>query len=92
MPTADALAEHVSRKAVAVWKLQPVLEGKLKANEQFELYKELELPLAHILGKMESEGITVNVDTLEQMGDELKQKLGVMEATIYELAGVSEVL
>ncbi len=86
-PTADALAEHVSRKAVAVWKLQPVLEEKLKVNEQFELYKELELPLAHILGKMESEGITANVDTLEKMGDELKGKLAVMEATIYELAG-----
>ena len=86
-PAVDALAEHVSRKAVAVWNLQPVLEEKLKVNEQFDLYKELELPLAHILGKMESEGITVNVDTLKQMGDELKAKLEVMEATIYELAG-----
>lgn len=87
VPGADHVAEHVSRKAVAVWKLQPVLEQTLKENEQFELYKELELPLAHILGKMESEGITVNIDTLRQMGDELKAKLEVMEATIYDLAG-----
>ncbi|MER2038416.1 MAG: DNA polymerase I [Solibacillus sp.] len=87
VPAINILAEHVSRKAVAVWNLQPVLEEKLKANEQFELYKDLELPLAHILGKMESEGITVNVDTLEHMGDELKEKLAVMEATIYEQAG-----
>lgn len=87
LPAADALAEHVSRKAVAVWNLQPVLEGKLQENEQFELYKELELPLAHILGRMESEGITVNVDTLEQMGNELKAKLDVIEQSIYEYAG-----
>lgn len=87
VPSAEVLAEHVSRKAVAVWQLQSVLEGKLKENEQFELYKELELPLAHILGKMESEGITVNVDTLNQMGEELKAKLAIMEATIYDLAG-----
>lgn len=87
LPAADALAEHVSRKAVAVWKLQPSLEGKLQENEQFELYKELELPLAHILGRMESEGITVNVDTLGQMGDELKAKLDVIEQSIYEHAG-----
>ena len=87
VPAADVLADHVSRKAAAVWKLQPVLEEKLKANEQFELYKDLELPLAHILGKMESEGITVNADTLQQMGDELKQKLSLIEATIYEHAG-----
>lgn len=87
VPDAEHVGEHVSRKAVVVWKLQPVLEQKLKENEQFELYKELELPLAHILGKMESEGITVNIDTLRQMGDDLKAKLEVMEATIYELAG-----
>ncbi|MGN7479083.1 DNA polymerase I [Solibacillus silvestris] len=87
VPAAEQLAEHVSRKAAAVWKLQPVLEQKLKENEQFELYKELELPLAHILGKMESEGITVNIETLHEMGNELKAKLEVMETTIYELAG-----
>ena len=87
VPQADNVAEHVGRKAVAVWSLQPILEQKLKDNEQFELYKELELPLAHILGKMESEGITVNVDTLHQMGDDLKAKLEILEASIYELAG-----
>ncbi|ATP41413.1 DNA polymerase I [Solibacillus sp. R5-41] len=87
VPAADVLAEHVSRKAMAIWKLHPVLEEKLKANEQFKLYNELELPLAHILGKMESEGITVNADTLQQMGNDLKQKLDVIEATIYDSAG-----
>ena len=52
-PEESVLADHVARKALAVWHLQPVLEEKLKENEQFELYKNLELPLASILGKME---------------------------------------
>ena len=86
-PEETALADHVARKALAVWHLQPVLEEKLKENEQFELYKNLELPLASILGKMESQGITVHVDTLKQMGDNLAEKLDVIEATIYEFAG-----
>ena len=86
-PEESVLADHVARKALAVWHLQPVLEEKLKENEQFELYKNLELPLASILGKMESQGITVHVDTLEQMGDDLAKKLDVIEATIYEFAG-----
>ena len=38
-PEESVLADHVARKALAVWHLQPVLEEKLKANEQFELYK-----------------------------------------------------
>jgi len=87
IPAIDALAEHASRKAFAVWSLQPKLEALLKENEQFELYKNLELPLASILGEMESEGITVNRATLEKMGQELNDKLVVIEQEIYTEAG-----
>ncbi|AVK83928.1 DNA polymerase I [Lysinibacillus sp. B2A1] len=87
IPAIDALAEHASRKAFAVWLLQPKLESLLKENEQFELYKNLELPLAFILGEMESEGITVNRATLEKMGQELNDKLVVIEQEIYAEAG-----
>ncbi len=86
-PEEEKLAEHVSRKAIAVWTLYPVLEQKLKDNEQYDLYHELELPLAHILGKMESEGITVQISTLEKMGKDLLAKLAVIEQEIYGLAG-----
>ncbi len=87
IPTIDTLAEHASRKAFAVWSVQPKLETLLKENEQFELYKNLELPLASILGEMESEGITVNRATLEKMGQELNDKLVVIEQEIYAEAG-----
>ncbi|MGE7113297.1 DNA polymerase I [Lysinibacillus sp. NPDC047702] len=87
IPDIDALAEHASRKAFAVWSLQPKLESLLKENEQFELYKNLELPLASILGEMESEGITVNRATLEKMGQELNDKLVIIEQEIYAEAG-----
>lgn len=87
IPVIDVLAEHASRKAFAVWSLQPKLEELLKENEQFELYKNLELPLASILGEMESEGITVNRATLEKMGQELNDKLVVIEQEIYAEAG-----
>jgi len=87
IPAIEVLAEHAGRKAFAVWSLQPKLETLLKENEQFELYKNLELPLASILGEMESEGITVNRATLEKMGQELKDKLVVIEQEIYAEAG-----
>ena len=86
-PEEKVLAEHVVRKALAVWSLQPVLTAKLEENEQYELYNELELPLAKILGKMESAGITVEQDTLAVMGEELSAKLTIIEEEIYEQAG-----
>ncbi len=54
-------AEHASRKARAVWELRPTIEEKLKENELFELYHELELPLAKILSKMEVTGVKTDL-------------------------------
>ncbi|RKJ45563.1 DNA polymerase I, partial [Butyricicoccus sp. 1XD8-22] len=77
---------HVSRKAFAIWTLQPIVEQKLHENEQFDLYHDLELPLAAILGRMESEGIKVDISTLEKMGEDLERKISQLENEIYELA------
>jgi len=87
VPEKNILAEHVSRKAFAVWSLRTIVENKLKENEQFDLYHDIELPLALILGKMESEGVKVNFSTLEKMGEDLTRKINQLENEIYELAG-----
>ena len=87
VPEQQVLAEHVSRKAVAIWNLQTIVEGMLKENEQYDLYHDLELPLANILGKMEIEGIRVDANILEAMGEELRAKLAIIEKEIYDAAG-----
>lgn len=87
LPSEEVLAEHVCRKAFAIWSCKERVTNKLKENEQFDLYHDLELPLAVILGKMESEGIKVNISTLETMGQELEDKIAKLEKEIYELAG-----
>jgi len=86
-PEQNKLAEHASRKAQAVWKLKPILEEKLEENEQYALYKELELPLASILGTMESDGVKVDKQILVEMGHDLEIKLQSIEKDIYALAG-----
>ncbi|MEK4486709.1 DNA polymerase I [Psychrobacillus sp. FSL H8-0484] len=86
-PEQNKLAEHASRKAQAVWKLMPILEEKLEENEQYALYKELELPLASILGTMESDGVKVDKQILVEMGHDLEIKLQSIEKDIYALAG-----
>lgn len=86
-PEEDKLSEHLVRKGLAVFELKKVLEEKLRANEQFELFKDLELPLSVILGKMEKTGITVDTDQLKAMGEELTGRLQTLEKEIHELAG-----
>ncbi|MFS0574884.1 DNA polymerase I [Sporosarcina sp. 179-K 3D1 HS] len=86
-PEEQVIAEHAARKAKAVWDLHPTVEQKLKDNGQFDLYHELELPLALILGKMESTGVKVDREILLSIGKELSLKLVDLEKMIYEIAG-----
>ncbi|MER2262268.1 MAG: DNA polymerase I [Psychrobacillus sp.] len=87
VPEQEKLAEHATRKALALWHLKPILEKKLKENQQFKLYKELELPLASILGTMESDGVKVDKQVLVEMGHDLEIKLKQIEGDIHALAG-----
>jgi len=87
LPEQSVLAEHVVRKTKLLFELKEEMKNKLKANEQYDLLKELEMPLALILGEMEHRGVQVNVERLEEMGTELKQRLAAIEAEIFELAG-----
>lgn len=87
IPEQDVLAEHVARKALAVWHALPTIEQALREKEQFDLYSTLELPLAFILCDMECAGVVVNEQRLIEMGEELASKLTAIEQKIYALAG-----
>ncbi|MCP3025466.1 DNA polymerase I [Halobacillus sp. A5] len=81
------MQDHVTRKAKVLYKLKDQMEDQLKQNEQFELYKELEMPLALILGEMEHCGVQVDVSRLEKMGDDLDLRLTDIKKEIFDLAG-----
>ncbi|WP_368652304.1 DNA polymerase I [Ornithinibacillus sp. 4-3] len=87
VPELTALADHVVRKTNVIFQLKDQFLAELEKNDQYHLYEELELPLALILAEMEFTGIKVNKQTLEDMGNELKEKLAALEEEIYELAG-----
>ena len=60
---------------------------KLKLENMYDLFTEIEMPLASVLASMEMAGIKVNKETLSKMRDEIKAKLDIMTHSIYNLAG-----
>src|SRR5690625_2889868 len=56
VPEQDALAEHIVRKTAVLYAVKAEMEQQLEDNEQYQLFKELEMPLALILGEMEHTG------------------------------------
>ncbi|ARI76829.1 DNA polymerase I [Halobacillus mangrovi] len=85
----EVFHDHISRKAAMVYELKDAAEKQLIGNEQYDLYKDLEMPLALILGRMEHRGVQVDVDRLKNMGDELEGRLETVQEEIFELAGES---
>ncbi|HLS59865.1 MAG TPA: DNA polymerase I [Virgibacillus sp.] len=86
-PEQEELADHVVRKTGIIFDLQDEMMTHLQENEQAELYKELEMPLALILGEMEHQGVQIDIKRLKEMGIELELRLAEIEKDVYELAG-----
>src|SRR5690625_7508898 len=51
------------------------------------MFHKLELPLANILASMEYTGVQVDENTLQEMGDDLNERLEAIESDIHDLAG-----
>ena len=61
--------------------------NKLKTEEEYELFKNIEMPLINVLADMEITGVNVDKHILEEMKEETKVKIDILTNEIYNLAG-----
>lgn len=87
IPETEEIAKHLVRKSLAMAELSEKLTDDLIKNEQYQLFKELEMPLSLILADMEYTGIKVDSERLHLMGSEISEKLLNIEGHIHALAG-----
>ena len=64
-----------------------VLKKELEASGQDSLFYKIELPLAAVLGDMELQGISLDREALKTHGEELAERIAVLEKEIFELIG-----
>ena len=81
-PQADLAAS-----CVAVWPLLGKLEKELEDKGLDYLYRQIELPLSHVLADMERQGVFVDVQQLQEMQADLQGRLADIMQGIYEAAG-----
>lgn len=79
--------KHLARKTRAIEHLKAQLFKDLTENDQADLYRNIELPMAFVLARMEIAGITVDADELHAMGSKFSEQLAEIEQTIYNEAG-----
>ncbi len=90
-PASDLPVEEVGTRlaaeAYAALALAEPQGRKLAAAHLDRLYQDLELPLSHVLARIEIRGIRLDVDYLRALGNEVSTSLVALEAEIHSLAG-----
>jgi DNA polymerase-1 len=86
----QAAADFVAPRTACMLTLRSALAAELGKVPALEtLYEEMEKPLAHVLRRMESRGVLVNVERLATQGAEIAAQLATLEAEAFEEAGRS---
>ena len=62
--------------------------NNLKVENMYSLFKDIEMPLIHVLVDMEYFGVKVDSGVLEEIKKEAEEKLEVLAKDIYRLAGI----
>lgn len=74
-------------KVQAIYMAKPLLEEKLKETEQYELFRDIEMPLTLVLHHMEKEGVRIKQQQLKDYGESLLERIHELEHSIWQLAG-----
>lgn len=87
VPNAEILNTHIASITKSIDAIKPLMEKELESHQQMNLLKDLELPLARILSKMEEIGIYTDINDLQRMQQELQEKLELLVQRIHDAAG-----
>jgi len=84
----ERAAIYAAEDADVTLQVHQVLAPRLKVEPQLEtLYRDIELPVAEILFRMERNGVLIDSQVLAQQSDALGRRLMEIEASAHQLAG-----
>jgi DNA polymerase I len=92
-PSEGALAlgpgpdQRAPEEADMIVRLRDVMEAEMRAREVDRLYREIELPLAGVLARMEKVGVAIDAPALGDLSASLRTRLEELTEEICQLAG-----
>ena len=85
--TTEKIANEAALKAKFIFDTKEDLINKLKEEDQYKLFNDIEMKLSYVLASMEIEGIRVDSKVLDNIGDKLEARINELTSDIYLLAG-----
>jgi DNA polymerase-1 len=83
----DEVAEYACEDSDVTLRLVNLLERRLDDEKLGGLYRELEVPLLVVLGKMEAAGVRIDAGYLEDMSRRFGEEIEGVEKEVFSLAG-----
>ena len=84
----DKVTFYAVEDADVVLQLVPIFEEKLKADQLWQVFEEIEMPLVPVLMQLELNGVYLDVKSLKEMSRNLEVQIDAIMRRIYDLAGV----
>jgi DNA polymerase-1 len=83
----EQAAPYAAEDVFVCLALHNILEPRLAAIDGLALRDSIEIPLIHVLSRMERRGVCINAPLLNQHSQELSARLIALEEKVYQLAG-----
>ena len=81
------LSEYMCAKLNIIFKVKSIILDKIKEYKMEDLFYNVEMPLIEVLADMQYQGFKVDLDKLNELGEEFDNKISKLTDEIYELSG-----
>jgi len=78
---------YAAEDADIALQLTPLFEEKLKADQTWQVFEEIEMPLVPVLMQMELNGVFIDVSNLQDMSRAMEVQIDASIRKIFDLAG-----
>ena len=83
----DKQTEYAVEDADVTYQLKNHFVAEMVSKEVVDLFNKIELPLVNVLAEMESAGIYIDVDYLNELAVQFQKETATLEERIYKQAG-----
>ena len=83
----DIIVKYISQYVFAISELYSIFVQKVKENNLYSLYENVEKPLVKILADMEKTGVKVDKNKILELNEEYSKLADEYEQRVYEIAG-----
>ena len=80
-------ADFTAADADVASQVRPILENELQEKDSAAVFRDVELPLASVLVRMQLSGVGLDVPMLERMSAELGEQVSAIEAGMFNVVG-----